>query len=338
MLYAGEHCITALGVTTISQEFLRQMTEYPLFDATDLKLVHDRYIKFKRNGRWHRLDISNVDKYRKSTCATIIAIFQELFVDVQYTPRTVPCLVTLAKGRTRELRYIQRYPIPDERTIVATGLREAVLSCYPESAHFHLSVFYLGNRDMWYEYCDIDGDPPSSKQLFHDIRSLHDVIIRSKLSTQRIPSFISEFLAQRLPHQSTPHHAPNQPEPHDALPRISAPRREPIPPSEPLSPIEREQPIDAPLKPHLPEPPPIIQHAEPSSTKPLPPIDDMTQRINNYVASPQFQQNFIMKAAEWRLQETLQHLTDDQRANQLWTTFYRLITGDISPSAFYESL
>jgi hypothetical protein len=267
-----------------------------------------------------------------------MTLLQEFFADIQYTPRTVPCLVTIATGRTRELRYLKRYPIQDEHTIVATGLREAVLPCYPESVYFHLSVFYMGNRDMWYEYYDVDGDPPSSQQLFHDIRYLHDVIIRSKLSKQRIPSFISEFLAQRLPHQSTPHHAPNQPELNDALPLIPAPSSEPIPPSEPLSPIEREQLIDAPLKPHVPEPPPIIHHEEHSSIEPLPPIDDIRQYIKDYVASPTFQQNFIMKAAEWRLHDTLQHITEDERVNQLWTTFYRLIKGDISPSAFYESL
>jgi hypothetical protein len=52
------------------------MNEYPLYDATDLKIVHDRYIKFKRDGHWHRVKISNVDQYRKATCATIIALLE----------------------------------------------------------------------------------------------------------------------------------------------------------------------------------------------------------------------------------------------------------------------
>jgi hypothetical protein len=322
----------------ISQEFLRQMTEYPLSDATDLKLVHDRYIKFKRDGRWHRLDISNVDKYRKSTCATMMAVLQELFADVQYIPRTVPCLVTIATGRTRALRYIQRYPIQDEHTIVATGLREAVLPCYPESAHFHLSVFYMGNRDMWYEYYDVDGDPSSSQQLFHDIRYLHDVIIRAQLSTQRVPSFVSEFLAQRLPQQPLPDQSAPPLEPEVSHPRAPVPAKEPPIRSESSSAIEPEQPTHAPTNPHEPAPMPTMHHADSASDATLPPIDDVKQFINDYVASQEFQQNFIVKAAEWRLHETLQHITDDERVNQLWTTFYRLITGDISPSAFYESL
>jgi hypothetical protein len=314
------------------------MTEYPLYDVTDLKLVHDRYIKFKRNGRWHRLPISNVDQYRKSTYATIVAVLQALFVDIQRQPRTVPCMVTITHGHTRQLRYVQLYTIQDEHSIVATGLREAVLPCYPESAHFHLSVFYLGNRDMWYEYYDIDGDPPSSKQLFLDIRYLHDVIIRGQLSIQQIPTFVSDFIAQRLPRQPTSHQATGHSEQKGSDTLAATLAKEPNMPTVLSSFNKPGHPIDASTSSHEPTITRMNRHEEPSSTETLPPIDDIKTFIKDYVASQEFQQNFVMKAAEWRLHETLQHITDDERTTQLWTTFYRLITGDIRPRAFYESL
>jgi hypothetical protein len=317
------------------------MREYPLSDAADVKIVRDRYLKFKRDGRWHRLPISNVDKYRNATTATIVALLQELFADVQYTPRTVPCMVAVTNRSAHELRYLQRYTVQDERTIVATGLREAMLPYYPESIHFHLSVFYMGNRDMWYEYYDVDGDPASSKQLFRDIQYLHDIIIRRQLSPQHVHALVSDFFTRRLLRQPPPPQTTadmRESELEEPLPINATPMTEPSISSASTPFVTPEQPIPAPT--HSRESArPSPRHQDDASSKlTLPPIDDMKQHINDLITSHKFQQNFILKAAEWRLHETLNHITDNERANQVWTAFYRLITGDISPSTFYESL
>jgi hypothetical protein len=158
-------------------------------------------------------------------------------------------MVAITNGRTRELRYIPPYTIKDERTIVATGLRETVLPCYPETAQLYLSVFYLGNRDMWYEYYDVDGDPPSSKQLFRDIRYLHDVIIRAKLSTQQIAASVSDFFAHHQPRQPTPHQALGYSELDESDPRASTPTKEPCIPFESTPYREPENSIDTPPNP-----------------------------------------------------------------------------------------
>jgi hypothetical protein len=67
-----------------------------------------------------------------------------------------------------------------------------------------------------------------------------------------------------------------------------------------------------------------------------PNLEQVEYEIKQYKGSEDFERNFVLKAADWRLQEALGKVTQEERRNQLILTFYRLMKGYIEPRDFYE--
>lgn len=67
-------------------------------------------------------------------------------------------------------------------------------------------------------------------------------------------------------------------------------------------------------------------------------IQEIEAEINKYKTSEAFERNFILKAAEWKLQQTLGNVRDEEQRGQLLMNFYMLIKGCIEPEEFYEKL
>lgn len=162
------------------RDLIRNLTEFYLDDVTELKWVRGRYLKFKREGRWRRVAIVNVDRYRSAAYKTFEVLATELFEDVKRIPRRVPCIVQAERG----LQYITKYLFEDHETLVAHGLIPKYLKRYLDTqklASFGIAAFYIGNRNMWYEYYSDDRSEFSEK-LFYDIRWLHRIILQNKLT------------------------------------------------------------------------------------------------------------------------------------------------------------
>ena len=168
-------------------KFDSDLEEFSLSGVTELKNVRDRY-KFKRGGRWNRVEIANVDRYRRSTYKTLETLVKSLFEDVIRHTRRVPCIVKDDRGK----RYVIRFYFEDEETVVVSKLFPIFLKRYPKSKNFSMAVFYTGNRNMWYEYYDKEKSE-SSDQLFFDLRLLHIQTLTNRLDPTQTHQLVTRF-------------------------------------------------------------------------------------------------------------------------------------------------
>lgn len=312
-----------------------KLEEFSLRGVTELKNVRDRYFKFKRGGRWNRVEIANVDRYRRSTYKTFENLAKNMFKKVDRGTRKVPCVVKDDRGQ----RYVIRFLFEDKETLVATELLPKFLKRYPMSEKFSIAAFYTGNRKMTYEYYDTEKSK-SSDQLFFDLRLLHTQILMNRLNPTHTQQLISRFYSDIFIQEQK-----------DKLIR-PLPEKEEKGLEEPIETMLGEEVSDKleippQLEPkiiNLNEKEPRVEEDTPVSERMkseiedegTPDLEQVESEIKQYKGSVDFERNFMLKAADWRLQETLGRVTQEERRNQLVLTFYRLMKGYIEPREFYE--
>jgi hypothetical protein len=322
-------------------KFDSKLEEFNLSGVTELKNVRDRYFKFKRGGRWNRVEIANVDRYRRSTYKTLENLVKSFFNKVNRGTRKVPCIVKDDRGQ----RYVTRFLFEDKETLIATELLPKFLKRYPMIEKFSIAAFYTGNRKMTYEYYDTEKSK-SSDQLFFDLRLLHTQILMNRLNTSQSQELINRFysdifIKERQDELIKPLHEKEEgleetiettfsekvSEKLEIPPKLE-PKLVDLNEKEPIIRFEREEDTSARAA--------LGQLESEIEEKVTPNIEQVEYEIKQYKGSVDFERNFMLKAAEWRLQETLGRVTQEERRNQLVITFYRLMKGYIEPREFYE--
>jgi hypothetical protein len=303
-------------------KFDLNLEEFSLSGVTELKNVRDRYFKFKRGGKWNRVEIANVDKYRKSTYKTLETLAYKLFENVCRGTRRVPCIVKDDNGK----RYVTRFLFEDKETMVISKLFPKFLKRYPTSEKFSLAAFYTGNRKMMYEYYDKEKSK-SSDQLFFDLRLLHTQILANRLNPTQTHQLINRFYSDitTIERQNVLTKSLTKEE-EKSLEK----------PQKTISSMEVFEKLET-------QPQPEPELVDPDEVEPsivleevTPPLEHVESKIKQYKGSLDFERNFVLKAADLKLQETLEKVIEEERRNQLVLTFYRLMKGHIEPREFYE--
>ena len=305
--------------------FKANLEEFNFNGVTKLRIL-DRYFKFKRDGKWHRAYISNIDRYRKATYKTFEAIAKHLFRNVRKETRKIPCIV---KGDNGE-RYVTRFLFKDEETLVATELLPKFLKRYSKSEKISVATFYAGDRSMWYEYYDKE-ESESSNQLLYDIRTLHFYTITNRLNSTQINQFVTRFYPEIF--QKEQQLEIRETEDEEEEKSIDEQGKQNI--HKEIG--KTDNIIETQLEPKI-----VQQKEEPVTTdfkeEYSPPLEQMESEIKQYKDSIDFQKNFILKAADWKMQESLEKVTDEENRRQLIFTFYKLMKSQIEPAEFYKSI
>ena len=172
------------------------VSRFNTFGISDFKIVHNKYVKYKRAGRWYKNQIANFDRYRKPTYKKLEWLMKELFNEVEKVSVEVPLVV----NDNGNLYYLSSKTIVDNKALYVTKLLPIFFKRYPESTSCKIISVYLGGHLVYHHYEDENKtETKSSEYLLSDIIRMHDIILRNKFSRAEIAQFVRVYYPDIFP-------------------------------------------------------------------------------------------------------------------------------------------
>jgi hypothetical protein len=176
---------------------LDRIREFNTSGIEDVKIVLGRYIKYKREGKWHRTEIKNFDRYSKPAYKIMEILAKNLFIDVKWVEEKVP----LFCEQNGQLCYFPthfagRKFLAKDKVLIAEKLNPLFLKKYPKlsAEATKLTILHVGNGQMLfiYEY-EEDEEESNYLKLINDMANLQTCALQLKLSEPEIVAIFKEY-------------------------------------------------------------------------------------------------------------------------------------------------
>ncbi|MEM5834551.1 MAG: hypothetical protein QXQ69_01735 [Candidatus Aenigmatarchaeota archaeon] len=207
--------------------FERVKKIFPCFDTseiTELKIIDKKYVKYKKEGKWERVRITNFDSLREKSYHTFETLLKNLFEEVGYEFHRVP--IICEKGnlifyfppsfRGKKTHFIEKvvygrklFPIFEKRYTGVKGETTTVLGLHIGEGSL---IIYLGS-----DFVGKEGEASLDK-LEEDLAKLYHISFGKRLSEDEINNLVKEYYPEIFPKVVSV--IPSQPQPLQAKPEI----------------------------------------------------------------------------------------------------------------------
>ncbi len=175
------------------------------FDTTqirELKVVRNKYVKFKINGKWNKAEITNFDKYGEPSYKCLEVILENLFEEVKRITAEVPIICKMNDFLYYFPRNFGGKEIyTKDKILVAEKINPIFLKRYSKIDYStsQFAAFHLGNGSMFLHYEDKSPEKGSAEELLIDIGRLHRYAFIKKLSKEEIQNVFKEYYKELFP-------------------------------------------------------------------------------------------------------------------------------------------
>lgn len=171
-------------------------------EISELRIVKNKYVKYKKYGKWYRIEIKNFDKYSEPSYKCLEVILKNLFEEVKRVPVDVPIILE----KNNFLYYLPKdfgrkeISIKD-KILLAERVNPIFLKRYPkiDCSSSQFLAFHLGGGAMCFHYEDKNPEEVGAEELLRDIGKLHRFAFINKLSGEKIQKAFKAYYKELFP-------------------------------------------------------------------------------------------------------------------------------------------